>query len=79
MGRAVNFQKQSLNKIEVKLKEFDDRSIIGVLRRFWLWLIFLLWKESVKWTIIFNAQFRDCSEHILLPLHLEIKCLINFR
>ena len=35
MGRAENFQKQSLNKIEVKIKEFDDRSIIGVLRRFW--------------------------------------------
>ena len=27
--RAVNFQKQSLDKIEVKLKEFDDMSIKG--------------------------------------------------
>ena len=33
--RAVNFQKQRLDKIQVKLKEFDDRPIIGVLRRLW--------------------------------------------
>ena len=25
-------------------------------------------------TIIIIAQFRDCSEHIALPLHCEIKC-----
>ena len=29
MGKGSKFQKQSLDKIEVKLKEFDDRSIIG--------------------------------------------------
>ena len=46
MERAVNFQKQSLDKIEVKLKEFDDRSIIGVLKRFFVMANFLLWKES---------------------------------
>ena len=26
-------------------------------------------------TIIINAQFGDCSEHIALPLHFEIKML----
>ena len=31
--RAVNFQKQILDKIEVKLKVFDDMSITGVLKR----------------------------------------------
>ena len=28
-------------------------------------------------TIIINAQFRDCSEHIALPHHFEIKCYIS--
>ena len=30
-------------------------------------------------TIIINAQFRDCSEHIALPLHLEINVRLLFR